>query len=115
MNVTYKEYLTDVEAIRGIQEIKNQGVQVDDIYVLTHENHRTKDLADKADANTVGLAEQGLGDTVSNVFRKKGDELRAQFQELGFSKPESEQLEEKLDEHKVVVVVKNPPTDFSLN
>ncbi|MBU0904416.1 MAG: general stress protein [Planococcaceae bacterium] len=113
MSVTYKEYLTDEEAIRGIQEIKAKGVQEDDIYVLTHEDHRTSQVAEMADANTVGITEQGLGTSIANVFRKKGDELRAQFEELGFSKPESEQLEQKLDQNKVVVVVKNSPAGFT--
>lgn len=113
MSVTYKEYVTDDEAIRGIQEIKIKGVHEDDIYVLTHENHRTQSVAEMADANTVGVPEQGLGTSIANVFRKKGDELRAQFEELGFSKQESEQLEEKLDQHKVIVVVKNAPVGFT--
>ncbi len=113
MSVAYKEYLTDEEAIRGIQEIKAKGVLEDDIYVITHENHRTSQIAEKADANTVGVTEQGLGTSIANVFRKKGDELRAQFEELGFSKPESEQLEQKLDQNKVVVVVKNSPAGFT--
>ncbi|WP_394188211.1 general stress protein [Paenisporosarcina quisquiliarum] len=113
MSVTYKEYLTDEEAIRGIQEIKAKGVLEDDIYVLTHEDHRTSQVAEMADANTVGITEQGLGTSIANVFRKKGDELRAQFEELGFSKSESEQLEQKLDQNKVVVVVKNSPAGFT--
>lgn len=112
MTVMYKEYVTDEEAIRGIQDIKTKGVHEDDIYVLTHENHRTNQVADMADANTVGDTEQGLGTSIANVFRKKGDELRAQFEELGFSQPEAVQLEEKLDEHKVIVVVKNSPVGF---
>ena len=113
MSVTYKEYLTNDEAIRGIQEIKAKGVHEDNIYVLTHENHRTDQVAEMANANTVGVTEQGFGTSIANVFRKKGDELRAQFEELGFSKLESQQLEEKLDEHKVVVVVKNSPDGFT--
>jgi len=52
------------------------------------------------------------GCSIANVFRKKGDELRAQFEELGFSQPEAVQLERKLDEHKVIVVVKNSPVGF---
>ncbi|WP_019413290.1 general stress protein [Paenisporosarcina sp. TG20] len=112
MTVMYKEYVTDEDAILGIQGIKAKGVHEDDIYVLTHENHRTNQVADMANANTVGMDEQGLGVSIANVFRKKGDELRAQFEELGFTEPEAENLEEKLDEDKVVVVVKNAPAGF---
>ncbi|AYC30428.1 general stress protein [Paenisporosarcina cavernae] len=114
MTVHYKEYVSDAEAIRGIQEIKTKGVHENDIYVLTHEDRRTDDVAEAADANTVGMEETGFGTAMANVFRKKGDELRSQFQELGFSQPEAERLEEKLDQNKVVVVVKNPPTNFTM-
>ncbi len=113
MSVTYKEYLTNDEAIRGIQELKATGVHEDNIYVLTHESHRTNHVAELSDANTVGVTEQGLGTSIANVFRKKGDELRAQFEELGFSEPEAEQLEEKLDERKIIVVVKNSTEGFT--
>lgn len=41
MNVYYKEFMTDTDSIRGIQEIKNKGALVNDIYVLTHESDRT--------------------------------------------------------------------------
>ena len=113
MSVTYKEYLTDEEAIRGIQEIKTKGVLEDDIYVFTHEDRKTKLVTGRGASSAEGITEQGLGTSIANVFRKKGDELRAQFEELGFSKPESEQLEQKLDQNKVVVVVKNSPAGFT--
>lgn len=113
MSVYYKEFMTDDEAIRGVQEIKTKGVPEQDIYVMTHEDFRTEKLAEMASANTVGLAEQGLRTSIANVFKSKGDELRVKFEELGFSKPMAENLEKKLEEHQVVVVVKNPPAGLN--
>ena len=113
MSVYYKEFMTDDEAIRGIQEIKTKAILEEDIYVLTHEDFRTEKLAEMASANKVGLAEQGLGSTIANVFKSKGDELRAKFEELGFSQPMAENLEKKLEEHQVIVVVKNPPAGLN--
>jgi len=113
MSVYYKEFMSDDEAIRGVQEFKTKGIQQDDIYLVTHEDYRTKKLSEMASANTVGLSEQGLGTSIANVFNSKGAELRSKFEELGFSQSEAEQLEKRLDEHTVVVVVKNAPPHLS--
>ncbi|WP_096156264.1 MULTISPECIES: general stress protein [Bacillus] len=107
MKPIYKEFHNDEEAVHAIDSLKLKGVREDDIFVVTHDNDRTSRIADNADANTVGAKELGLDTYVKNVFRSKGDELRAQFCELGFTEPEAEALEEKLDHGKVVVVVKD--------
>ncbi|NLP49152.1 general stress protein [Bacillus sp. RO1] len=107
MKPTYKEFQNDEQVVGAVQELKTKGVHEDDIFVITHDDDRTKRVADNADANTVGAGEVGMDTYVKNIFRKKGDELRAQFEELGFTAPEAEQLEEKLDQGKVILVVKD--------
>ncbi|MCA1320391.1 general stress protein [Bacillus tianshenii] len=107
MKPTYKEFQNDEQVVGAVQELKAQGVHENDIYVITHDDDRTKRVADNADANTVGVGDVGLDTYVKNVFRSKGDELRAQFEELGFTSGEAEQLEEKLDHGKVILVVKD--------
>ncbi|WP_078382597.1 general stress protein [Sutcliffiella halmapala] len=107
MKPIYKEFQNDEQAVGAVQELKARGVHEDDIYVIAHDADRTKRVADNADANTVGIGDVGLDTFVKNVFRSKGDELRAQFEELGFTAPEAEQLEEKLDHGKVILVVKD--------
>lgn len=107
MKPTYKEFQNDEQVVGAVQELKAQGVHENDIYVITHDDERTKRVADNADANTVGVGDVGLDTYVKNVFRSKGDELRAQFEELGFTSGEAEQLEEKLDHGKVILVVKD--------
>jgi len=113
MSIYYKEFMTDDEAIRGVQEIKTKGVPEEDIYILTHKDFRTEKLAEMANANTVGLAEQGLGSSIANVFKSKGDELRLKLEGLGISQPMADDLEKKLEEHQIVMVVKNPPLDWT--
>lgn len=83
-----------------------QGVKKEDLYVISHDDDRTDRVADRVDANTVGIEEEGIVTAVENIFRKKGDELRAKFQELGFTKFESEELEEKLDHGKILLLIK---------
>ncbi|WP_417898546.1 general stress protein [Bacillus haimaensis] len=107
MKPTYKEFQNDEQVVGAVQELKTRGVHENDIFVITHDDDRTKRVADNADANTVGVGDVGLDTYVKNVFRSKGDELRAQFEELGFTSGEAEQLEEKLDHGKVILVVKD--------
>ena len=84
MKPIVKEFQDDVKLTEEVQAQINNGVSADNLYVISHDDDRTKRVADHADANTVGVNEEGLGTAVKNVFRKKGDELRAKFEELGF-------------------------------
>jgi hypothetical protein len=42
------------QVVGAVQELKTRGVHEDDLYVITHDDDRTKRVADNADANTVG-------------------------------------------------------------
>jgi len=114
MSLFYKEFSNDEEVVNAVNSIKTKGINEDTIYVITHDDDRTKRVADNADANTVGASETGLGTAAKNIFRKKGDELRAQFEKLGFTTAESENSEDKLDQGKIIVVVKDAPVGFTL-
>lgn len=105
MKPIVKEFQDDVKLTEEVQTQINNGVSADNLYVISHDDDRTKRVADHADANTVGVNEEGLGTTVKNVFRKKGDELRVKFEELGFSKDEAAGLEEKLDHGKILLLI----------
>ncbi|PYZ92001.1 general stress protein [Salipaludibacillus keqinensis] len=109
MSLIYKEFHNDEEVVGSVSSLKEKGIDAENIYVVTHDDDRTDRVADNADANTIGLNEQDFGTAAKNVFRKKGDELRAKFNEVGFTQEESDALEGKLDEGKVIVVVKDAP------
>jgi len=114
MSVLYKEFTNDEEVVTAIQSMKANGLDDSQIYVITHDDDRTERVADNADANTVSASDVGLATAAKNLFRKKGDELRAQFEELGFTSAEADQLEKKLDQGKVIVVVKDAPAGFTV-
>jgi hypothetical protein len=107
MKPTVKEYTNDEMLKQDVNELKNQGIDKQDIYILSHDDERTNRVAGNADANTIGLSEMGLGSAVGNIFSKKGDELRTKLEEIGFSKEEAERYEEKLDEGKILLMVTN--------
>src|SRR5699024_3170653 len=95
-----------------------KGIDKADIYVLTHDDDRTNRLADNVNINTIGIEEEGLGTAVGNMFRNKGDELRGKLQNMGYSSIESEKLEEKLDQGKVLLLINNdsiPPFSDNLS
>ncbi|GCF76726.1 general stress protein [Bacillus cereus] len=100
-----QEYENEQEVVMKIKELELQGIRQDDIYVLTHEKHLTKKIADDTNTNTIGVKEQGLGTSIINFFSKKGDELRNQMEEMGLSKEEANLYEEKLDQGRILLLV----------
>ncbi|MFC4736210.1 general stress protein [Bacillus daqingensis] len=114
MQPIFKEFHNDQEVVEAIQSLKSKNINEDDIYIITHDEDRTDRIADDAEANTIGLDEETLGTAARNLFRKKGDELRAKLEELGFEEYHAEELEEKLDEGKVIVVVQHAPEGFDI-
>jgi hypothetical protein len=102
-----KEYESGMTLINDVKQLETKGISQDNIYVLAHEEDRTKQVADKADVNTIGLDEQGLGTVFKNVFQSTGDELRNKMQEVGLSQIEANKYEEKLDQGKILLIVKD--------
>lgn len=93
-----------VEAKEQIQQFIDQGFTKEDIYLLAHDNNRSNDLTNALNINNVGVAEQGFFDSIANVFRTRGDELRSKLESLGVSSSDAEQYEKELDQGKVVVL-----------
>jgi hypothetical protein len=96
-----------VEAKKVIEEFISQGYSKDDVYLLAHDKKRSEDLTDATDTSGIGVPEQGVFDSVANVFRTRGDELRSKLESLGLSHIEAQQYEKELDEGRVVVVASN--------
>lgn len=103
-----EEYHNEENLKQAVDLLKTKGVQADDLYVLTHDDDRTERISEKVDTNLIGTEDKGLTETLENLFVKKGDELRKQLQEMGFSEAESEMYEAKLDQGKALLIVKNP-------
>lgn len=96
-----------LEAVDVVNDLHRQGYAQDEIYVLAHEKDRTDRLADVTDANKVGMAEEGMLDTIANLFRSRGDELRNKIESMGFSSYEAGRYESELDTGKVLVMARH--------
>ncbi|MNZ64383.1 General stress protein 17M [compost metagenome] len=102
---------TKVHTVNGISEVQehvykfqSEGYPQDRIFVLTHDKDRTKRIAEHTDAEKIGVAEEGLGTAIANIFRSHGEELRAKMRSLGISEMDAERLEREMDQDKILVI-----------
>lgn len=103
---TVKVCENGVQAEQAVQQLTAEGYDKDNIYLFAHGKERAKDLNDALDTENVGMSEQGVVDSVKNIFNKRGDELRSEFQSVGLSKEEAAQYERVLDGGELVLVAK---------
>ncbi|MGE7765430.1 general stress protein [Peribacillus sp. NPDC096540] len=93
-----------LQAKEKIDELVTFGYTKDDVYLFAHDKNRSKHLTENTNTEDVSMKEQGFLDTVGNLFKSRGDELRNRMSNLGLSDMEAERYEEVLDEGKVVIV-----------
>jgi len=93
-----------VEVQEQVYKFQTEGYAKDKIFVLTHDKDRTNRIAENTDAEKIGIAEEGLGTAIANIFRSNGDELRAKMRSLGISEQESQRLEREMDHDKILVI-----------
>lgn len=101
---TVKVVENGVEAKKEIEDFIMQGYSKDEIYILAHDKARSGDLTDSLDIKGIGVSEQGVFDSFANVFRTRGDELRAKMESLGLTHGEAERYERDMDFGKVIVI-----------
>lgn len=95
-----------VQAVQEVEELRRSGYAEDQIFVIAHDEDRTDRIVGASDASEVGMKQEGLMNTVANLFRSRGDELRAKIVSLGFTQSEAEFYEKELDLGKVLVIAK---------
>src|SRR5690349_19605492 len=101
----FREFENDDYLIAEAQRLKDRGTSPDEMYVLAHDTDRTKRVANEAGLNTLGVTEVGIRATLQNLFMKKGDELRNDLEQIGFTRIEAEELEERLDQGRIFLIV----------
>lgn len=100
-----KGYMNDEELQTDIEKLKSQNVGENDIYIISHDDERTKRITKNAGVNTIGANEMGIGDAVKGALDKKGDQLRKQLENIGFSETEAENYESEMDKGTVFLIV----------
>ena len=101
----FREFENDEYLVAEAQRLRDRGTKPDEMYVLAHDTDRTKRVANEAGLNTLGVTEVGVRATLQNLFMKKGDELRNDLEHIGFTRMEAEELEERLDQGRIFLIV----------
>ncbi|GED12604.1 general stress protein [Aneurinibacillus migulanus] len=107
-----QEYENTVQAYQAVNNLQNAGYTRDNMYLFAHDKDISKDLTDRTDTQNMGVSEKGVMDTVANMFKSRGDELRNEFKNLGFTQAEADRYEARLDQGKVLLVVKDYRDDL---
>lgn len=98
------------EAQNKVQQLYREGFEREHIYVLTHSAEGTDYVADYTGAEQITMAEEGVLTSIANLFRSRGDELRAKMRALGVPDVEAGRLEGELDKGKILVLA-TPSTE----
>lgn len=101
MKPAVKEFQDDTELMGEVNRQAAAGIAKDDLFVISHDDDRTHRVAGSVNANEP----DDLSNPVGTRYDKKGDELRAIFEEFGFTSNESDDLEEKLDHGKILLLI----------
>ncbi|MFE8701911.1 general stress protein [Cytobacillus sp. FJAT-54145] len=96
-----------VQASNTVESMRSSGYEQKQIYIFAHDKYLSEQITDGTDTGEVGIKEQGIFESIGNVFRDRGDELRSKMRSLGLSQVEAEQMEEKLDEGKLILIGSN--------
>ncbi|PGY12548.1 general stress protein [Bacillus sp. AFS031507] len=94
----------EVQAKKSVVQFLNQGFTKEEVYILAHDKDRSMDLTDATDTNGMEVYDQGVFESLANVFRSRGDELRSNMESLGLSYFEAQQFEGELDMGRLVIV-----------
>lgn len=100
MKPAVKEFQDDTALMDEVKRQAAAGIAKDDLFVISHDDDRT-DRAGSVNANEP----DDLSNLVGTRYDKKGDELRAIFEEFGFTSNKSDDLEEKLDHGKILLLI----------
>ncbi|MBD1372608.1 general stress protein [Hazenella sp. IB182357] len=100
-----QEFTNEDQLVVEAEKLLNMGHEGEAMYVLSHDDDRSKRVAKRAGVSTIGFSEVGISTATENLFHKKGDEIRNNLNELGFSQAEAESLEERLDQGKIFLMI----------
>lgn len=87
-----------------VQQLHNEGFKKDHIYVLTHSAEGTDYVAEFTGAEQISMAEEGLFTSIANLFRSRGEELKAKIMALGVPEAETDRLITELEWGKILVL-----------
>lgn len=92
------------EAASAVAQFSQDGFIKEKIYLFAHDKEESDQLTDVTNTGEFGIKEQGLAESIGNLFKGRGEELRSKFQEIGLSTSEAAECEEQLDVGMIAVI-----------
>lgn len=100
MKPTVKVFQDDIGLLNELKKQSSKGVPKDNLYVVAHDDQRTDCIVGDADARL-----KNIGDLVGECDNETGDEFQTIFRRLGFDPDEVRDLEAKLDNGKILLLI----------
>lgn len=107
MKPSVKEFYNEEALKDEVAKLTEEGYDKKDLFVIARDDARSQRVSNKADTKKVGSIEDSLGSVVVNLFKSKEEAFYQRFKQLGFNRGEADQLEKKLEEGKVLLLVGN--------
>ncbi|MGV3244704.1 general stress protein [Staphylococcus sp. 11261D007BR] len=109
--VVVKSFNNDETLENDVNKLKDLGVKASDVFVLSHDDDRTARIVENTDYDKIDYNNLDTGKT----YDKQGDELRDKLKEIGLTQEEASEYEEKMDEGKVFLLVRDDKAKEILN
>lgn len=101
MKPTVKVFQDDIGLLNELKKQASNGVPKENLSVIGHDDDRTDCIVGDADTQL-----NNIGDFVGERDNETGDEFRTVFQRLGFDLDEVRDLEEKLENGKILLLIR---------
>ncbi|MTH55605.1 general stress protein [Bacillus mangrovi] len=95
-----------VQAQEKIEELENQGISKNSIFLFAQDKERSEHLTEKTDAAKMDTIDTGLFNTLANAFRSRTEELTSKMAGLGMSQNEALKYEEELANGRIVILAR---------
>lgn len=100
MKPTVKVFQDDIGLLNELKKQTSKGVPKENLYVIAHDDSRTDCIVGDVDAEP-----HDIGDLVAKRYNETDDEFRNVFRRFGFERDEVSDLEEKLDNGKILLLI----------
>jgi molybdopterin converting factor small subunit len=98
---TVKTFQDDIGVLNALNRLSSKGVPKESLHLFAHDEQRTDCLVGEGVGTDVG----DLDDLVADRYNESGDELRQIFRRFGFGDEEADDLETKLQDGTILLLI----------
>lgn len=100
MKPTVKAFQDDIGLLNELRRQSSKGISKDSLHVFAHDDDRTDCIVGDS-----GAAPADIADLVVERYNERDHELHIVFRRFGFDSDESRDLEEKLENGKILLLI----------